>query len=157
MGLPWEEIAGSYQFSEALRSLGSTADRGEQFAEMEKRIAGLEGQITTAEQLAAEFAQLSSRAQEQAAAQERTGAEIAAAGAEAARIVDSIASLAGKIDGVLQLRDQMDRVEELNAQFAAMNGAFLPPCSTCSLPSSTWQPLHALTLFTSAGTSVLSV
>src|SRR5690606_35468778 len=42
--------------AEALRSLGSTAVRGDQFAEMEKRIAGLEGQITTAEQLAADFA-----------------------------------------------------------------------------------------------------
>jgi len=108
--------------SEALRSLESTTDRGEQFAAMERRIAELEGQLAAAEQVSAELDAIRSRSAEQAAAQERVGAEITATGAKGARIASSIAELAGKIDGVLQLRDQMDRVEELNAQFASMNG-----------------------------------
>ena len=108
--------------SEALRSLESTTDRGEQFAAMERRIAELEGQLSAAEQASAELTAIRARSGEQAEAQERVAAEIAAAGAEGARIASSIAELSGKIDGVLQLRHQMDRVEELNAQFTSMNG-----------------------------------
>ena len=108
--------------SEALRSLESTTDRGEEFAAMERRIAELEGQLAAAEQASAELTAIRARSGEQAEAQERVAAEIAAAGAEGARIASSIAELSGKIDGVLQLRHQMDRVEELNAQFTSMNG-----------------------------------
>ncbi len=107
--------------AEALKSFESIADRGEQLAAMEARIAELEGQLAEAEKASTELSAIRARSEEQAAAQERAGAEIAAASAEAARITASIADLAGKIDSVLQFKDHLGHVDELNAKFASMN------------------------------------
>src|SRR5687767_15628133 len=60
--------------AEALKTFESTADRGEQFAAMEKRIAELERQLAGAEDAARELGAIRSRSAEQAAAQEQATA-----------------------------------------------------------------------------------
>jgi DNA repair exonuclease SbcCD ATPase subunit len=108
--------------SDALRSQESSLDRGDQFAAMEERIAGLERGLAAAERLASELGEIKQQASQLTAERERAGEAIAALRAEADQVTSSLGGLAGKIDAVLQLRDHFDRVEELNGQFASMNG-----------------------------------